>query len=69
MMRQLYEYHPVVGYRYIPRLKVRIPHEGGGYLMQVNEQGFRADRPFVYVIRDNATGAALFMGRYMGPAK
>jgi len=46
-MRQLYEYHPVVGYRYIPRLKVRIPHEGGGYLMQVNEQGFRADRPFV----------------------
>lgn len=28
---------------------------------------FRADRPFVYVIRDNKTGAALFMGRYMGP--
>jgi lysophospholipase L1-like esterase len=46
MMRQLYEYHPVVGYRYIPGLKARIPHEGGGYLMQVNEQGFRADRPF-----------------------
>ena len=45
-MRQLYEYHPVVGYRYIPRLRVRIPHEGGGYLIQVNEQGFRADRPF-----------------------
>ena len=46
-MRQLYEYHPVVGYRYIPHLKARIPHEGGGYLMQVNEQGFRSDRPFV----------------------
>nr|WP_091656855.1 GDSL-type esterase/lipase family protein [Massilia sp. PDC64] len=46
MMRQLYEYHPVVGYRYIPGLKARIPHEGGGYLIQVNEQGFRADRPF-----------------------
>jgi serpin B len=28
---------------------------------------FRADRPFVYVIRDNATGAALFLGRYLGP--
>jgi carbamoyltransferase len=46
-MRQLYEYHPVVGYRYIPHLRVRIPHEGGGYLMQVNEQGFRSDSPFV----------------------
>jgi carbamoyltransferase len=46
-MRQLYEYHPIVGYRYIPDLRVRIPHEGGGYLMQVNGQGFRSDRQFV----------------------
>jgi serpin B len=30
---------------------------------------FRADRPFVFAIRDNATGAALFLGRYAGPAK
>lgn len=30
---------------------------------------FRADRPFVFAIRDNATGAALFLGRYTGPAK
>jgi len=45
-MRQLYEYHPVIGYRFIPNLRVRIPHEGGGYLMQVNEQGFRSDRPY-----------------------
>lgn len=45
-MRQLYEYHPVIGYRYIPHLRVRIPHEGGGYLMQVNGQGFRADRSY-----------------------
>lgn len=29
---------------------------------------FRADRPFVYAIRDNATGAVLFLGRYSGPA-
>jgi carbamoyltransferase len=45
-MRQLYEYHPVVGYRFIPNLKARIPHEGGGYLVQANDDGFRSDRPF-----------------------
>jgi serpin B len=27
---------------------------------------FRADRPFVYAIRDNGTGAALFLGRFVG---
>ncbi|MES2149511.1 MAG: GDSL-type esterase/lipase family protein [Pseudomonadota bacterium] len=46
-MRQIYEYHPVVGYRFIPNLKARIPHEGGGYLVQVNATGFRSDRQFV----------------------
>ena len=28
---------------------------------------FRADRPFVFAIRDNATRAMLFLGRYSGP--
>ena len=46
-MRQLYEYHPVLGYRYIPDLKARIAHEGGGYLFRANETGFRSERPFV----------------------
>jgi hypothetical protein len=45
-MRQVYEYHPVVGYRFIPNLKARIPHEGGGYLLEANESGFRSNRPF-----------------------
>jgi serpin B len=30
-------------------------------------QVFRADRPFVFAIRDNATNATLFLGRYTGP--
>jgi serpin B len=30
---------------------------------------FRADRPFVFAIRDNETNAMLFLGRYTGPAK
>lgn len=46
-MRQVYEYHPVIGYRFIPNLKARIAHEGGGYLLQANEAGFRSDRPFL----------------------
>ena len=29
---------------------------------------FRADHPFLYVIRDTGTGAVLFMGRLSNPA-
>lgn len=46
-MRQLYEYHPRIGFRFVPGLKARVPHEGGGYLVRTNETGFRSDRPFV----------------------
>ncbi|WP_410171543.1 serpin family protein [Cloacibacillus evryensis] len=28
---------------------------------------FRAERPFIYLIKDNATGAILFIGRYARP--
>jgi serpin B len=30
---------------------------------------FRADRPFLFTIRENATGTVLFQGRYSGPSK
>lgn len=33
------------------------------------QQTFRADHPFVFVIRDNASGAVLFAGRLMKPEK
>jgi hypothetical protein len=42
--RQLLEYHPVVGYRFIPHLKARVPHESGGYLVRTNGAGFRCNR-------------------------
>lgn len=45
-MRQIYEYHPVIGFRFIPETKVRMPHEGGGYLVKTNDSGFRYDKPF-----------------------
>ena len=28
---------------------------------------FRADRPFLYLIRENKTGSVLFLGRFAGP--
>ena len=60
-MRQIYEYHPVVGYRFIPKLRARIPHEGGGYLLQVNADGFRSNRPFV-AARTPGCARVLFFG-------
>lgn len=46
MSRQLFEYHPVIGYRFVPNVKARVPHEAGGYLVQANETGFRSSAPF-----------------------
>ena len=59
-MRQLYEYHPVVGYRFIPNLKARIPHEGGGYLVQANADGFRSNRPFDKALAPGASRVLFF---------
>ena len=43
MARNLFEYHPVTGYRFIPSIKVRVRHEGGGYLVKANRAGFRCE--------------------------
>ena len=45
-MRQTFEYHPVIGFRFVPDIKARVRHEGGGYLLRTNSTGFRSDRPF-----------------------
>jgi carbamoyltransferase len=47
MTRQLFEYHPLLAYRFIPGLKTRVPHESGGYLVRVNGSGFRCNHEFV----------------------
>ncbi len=46
-MRQQFQYHPRVGYHFVPGLKARIPREGGGgYLVATNAQGFRCEHDF-----------------------
>lgn len=47
MNRQLFEYDPTFAYRFIPNLKARVDHEGGGYLLRTNAQGFRCKHDFV----------------------
>jgi GDSL-like Lipase/Acylhydrolase family len=44
--RRLFQYHPVIGYHFIPHLKARVEHEGGGYLLQSNGAGFRCRHEF-----------------------
>jgi hypothetical protein len=44
--RQTFQYHPNIGHLYVPGLKMRVPHENGGYLVQANQAGFRSDREF-----------------------
>ncbi len=47
MNRQLFQYHPTVGYQFIPELRTREEHEGGGFLVRTNSAGFRSRREFV----------------------
>lgn len=40
-MAEIFELHPVLGYRFVPGLRMRVPHEGGGYEVQCNRAGYR----------------------------
>lgn len=46
-MRQIFQYDPLIGYRFIPNLRAYVSHEGGGYLIRTNSQGFRCEHDFV----------------------
>jgi hypothetical protein len=43
---QLFEHHPTIGYLFIPGIKARLDHEGGGYLVRVNQAGFRSEHEY-----------------------
>jgi len=46
MARRLFQYDPLISYKFIPSLKARIEHEDGGYLLKTNQLGFRSDHEF-----------------------
>lgn len=64
MTRQLFEYHPTFAYRFIPGLKARVDHEGGGYLLRTNQQGFRCSHDFVERKRIDTARVLLFGDSY-----
>jgi hypothetical protein len=41
--RQLMQHNPIYGYKFLPSLKMRVEHEGGGYLIKTNREGFRCN--------------------------
>tara|TARA_B100000315_G_C14583721_1_gene591842 strand:- start:386 stop:1366 length:981 start_codon:yes stop_codon:yes gene_type:complete len=59
--RSLFKYHSVIGYTFIPNLKARVNHEGGGYLIQTNSDGFRCKHEFIKKKKKN-TYRILFFG-------
>ncbi len=40
----LMQHDEILGYRFVPGLNVRIAHEGGGYRVKTNREGFRCNR-------------------------
>ena len=59
-MRQLFTYHPVVGYHFVAGLTARVLHESGGYFVRINQAGFRSDREFLPHKRPGTRRVLLF---------
>ena len=64
MPRSIFQYHPTYGFHFIPGVKARIPHEGGGYLVRANAAGFRSDREFAASRTAGRSRALLFGDSY-----
>lgn len=60
MSRNIFRYDPVIGYRFVPNLKGRVRHEGGGYLVRANASGFRNDIEFKAAPTEGKTRVMVF---------
>jgi lysophospholipase L1-like esterase len=64
MTRSIFQYHPTYGFHFIPGIKARIPHEGGGYLVRANAAGFRSEREFEAACHPGRRRVLLFGDSY-----
>jgi len=62
MWRSVTQHHPTIGYTFIPGIKSRVilPSENVGYLIKVNEHGFRCDHEFETKRREGMARVLLF---------
>ena len=60
MSRQLFAYHPILGYRYIPGIRARVRHESGGYNVKCNQAGFRCEHELTPKAREGTFRVLLF---------
>jgi carbamoyltransferase len=64
MTRLLFQYDPTLGHRFVPGIRARVLHEGGGYLVRANQAGFRCDHEFEVAKRPGRFRALLFGDSY-----
>lgn len=64
MPRNLFEYHPITGYRFISGIKARVRHEGGGYFVHCNRLGFRCGHEVTKAKPKNTFRILLFGDSY-----
>ena len=64
MRRQLMAYHPQIGYRFIPGLQTRELHEGGGFLLRTNGEGYRCRHEFQKEKKPGTSRILLFGDSY-----
>jgi lysophospholipase L1-like esterase len=60
IQRQIFEYNDVLGCRFIPKIKARVQHESGGYLLRTNSCGFRCKHDFLVQKKNNINRILLF---------
>jgi lysophospholipase L1-like esterase len=62
MWRSVTQHHPTIGYTFIPGIKSRVilPNENVGYLIRVNEHGFRCDHEFKAEKQEGLSRVLLF---------